>query len=175
MEKTMPSPADVRKLLHYIPETGELVWKHRGVPTFDKARAGKTAFTSTMNKGYLQGAVMGVNLLAHRVIWAHYYGEWPDKQIDHINGNKVDNRISNLRVVDPAQNQRNLGHNSANTSGVTGVRFISKFRKWEARIGDAGKPRVLAYTDCFGVALMARIAAMDELGYTRRGMFKTKP
>jgi hypothetical protein len=71
---------------------------------------------------------------AHRIIWAIHYGQWPDGQIDHINHDRADNRIKNLRVVSHLDNHRNMSQFKNNTTGVPGVRFDARYSSWVARI-----------------------------------------
>ena len=77
---------------------------------------------------------MKAYLKAHRLAWFFVYGEWPQKQIDHINGNKSDNRISNLRLATASQNLSNKGITKSNTSGYKGVSFNRTKKKWMASI-----------------------------------------
>ena len=110
------TPAELKTLLSYDPETGELTWRVRGVPRIDNRLAGKPALIGTSD-GYRVGKIMTQNLKAHRVAWAIYYGEWPKAMLDHINGNRADNRIVNLRTVSPVQNSQNQRPHKSNTSG----------------------------------------------------------
>ena len=85
--------------------------------------------------GYLQIYVLNKNYLAHRLAWFFYYGVWPEKQIDHINENKKDNRICNLRDVSQSinlANQKNPQRN--NTSGYRGVSYKKRDAKFQAQI-----------------------------------------
>jgi len=76
--------------------------------------------------------------LAHRLAWFYVYGEFPT-MIDHIDGNRTNNKISNLRQVSSKENQCNLTIAANNTSGITGVSFSKERSKWEAKIQIDGK------------------------------------
>ena len=103
----------LRMELTYNPQTG--VFTRRG----DTKVSGRIA-----TKGYRQIMVLGKRYMAHRLAWLYIHGEWPADQLDHINRNKDDNRIENLREVSNKQNQENIPHWSHNTSGRRGVRFL---------------------------------------------------
>ncbi|WP_446719173.1 HNH endonuclease signature motif containing protein [Halocynthiibacter sp. C4] len=105
---------------------------------------------------------------AHRVIWAMFYGRWPAKDIDHINGDRTDNRISNLRHVSRAENARNSSRSSANTSGRTGVYKVKKSGKWNARIRVDGRFINLGFFKEFEAACAARAVAESKYGFSAR-------
>jgi hypothetical protein len=162
----------LRKLIRYNAETGKLYWLERPTSMFHCARlakdcadawnnklAGKEAFTSITSRGYRQGRIFGQQYIGHRVAWAIYYGEWPDFEIDHINGVRSDNRLENLRAVTPAENRRNIRTPSHNTSGVMGVVWNKQYGKWQAQIGVAGKNINLGRYSNFAEAVAARKTA----------------
>lgn len=120
----------VRELLHYCPITGEFLWKsYRNPQAIEGQRAGHISNTG----GYLVIGIDNKVMQAHRLAWLHYFGAWPTEQIDHINHNKLDNRISNLREVSQRQNLHNKSKSKANSSGNTGV-YKTNTGKWIARI-----------------------------------------
>lgn len=88
---------------------------------------------NTDKDGYLSITVDGVSYRAHRLDWLYVYGEFPKGLIDHINGVADDNRITNLRVVDDAQNLKNQKIRSNNKSGFKGVSWSNQRQQWRAR------------------------------------------
>lgn len=166
------SPTILRKLLRYEAETGKLYWRKRTpdvhpnqLSQWNGRLAGKEAFKIAHPEGYLSGGVYGRLYLAHRIIWAIVYGAWPAGQIDHINGNRADNRISNLRVVSNAENGKNQKRPADNASGVIGVYWNKRAKKWHARISVSGKVTSLGYFKNINDAASARKAAEAEYGY----------
>ena len=165
LDKQMPTPDTLRNRLRYDPETGNLYW----IP--DQCRpeqsegwwVGKQA-GYVDRTGYRRLSLSGKKYLAHRIAWAIHYGSWPINEIDHINGNKLDNRIVNLRNVSRADNNRNLPRRKSNTSGVTGVRRV-KLGKWRAMIKIDGKHHLLGSFVNFEDAVAARKAAEVEYGF----------
>ena len=134
----------LRALLHYDPDTGFFRWRE-GI---DHWRAGLPA--GTLYKQRPNGPkrvaiiigtaseekykVIGVRrrvYKAHRLAWLYVYGEWPDGEVDHINGDPADNRIVNLRVATSAENCRNRGLRADNTSGIKGVSWSKRSKRWK--------------------------------------------
>lgn len=107
---------------------------------------------------------------AARVIYEMKNGKIPDGMvIDHINGDSLDNRIQNLRVVDRTINARNRKTESTNTSGITGVNFHKESKKWRAVIHvGGGKQLWLGLFKHKNEAAIARRAAEKVLGYNTR-------
>jgi hypothetical protein len=117
----------LRQAFDYNPETGQLIRKIARCKTDLGPVMG-----SAHGKGYLLVSVLGRPYLYHRLVWLHVHGEWPKYQLDHIDGNKKNNRIENLRDVDGCINQQNMRtarkHNSTGILGVTpnGVGFRAR-------------------------------------------------
>ena len=177
-KKPIPTPEELRQLLRYDPETGRLFWLPRDVSwfrdgwntaqsscrTWNTKNAGREAFT-TVSRGYHVGRVMDVLLRAHRVAWAVHYGYWPSMNIDHINGDRSDNRIFNLRDVDQSVNLKNTRRSSRNTSGVTGVSWNRECSKWQANIKSEQKITYLGLFDQLCDAKTARKQAEARMGF----------
>lgn len=126
-----------RHHFHYEPETGEIVWR---VPTRNGLSAGDVA--GYVASGYKRIALFGQCHKAHQIAWLIHYGTWPTASIDHINGDRVDNRIANLRVAGNSINSQNRANPSRNnrTGGYLGVCSTSKGRKpFRAQIKVNGK------------------------------------
>lgn len=120
--------------------------------------AGKEA-KCLCDNGYLKISIKKDRYLAHRIVWALYYGEDPVNTPDHINGLRNDNRINNLRDATRTEQSRNSRINKNNTTGVTGVSFNKRLKLWEANIGVNYKKIHLGWFDNFCSAVGARQAA----------------
>jgi hypothetical protein len=136
------------KLVCYDPETGIFTWISREetsyqIKNWNKIFAGKPILGRDSN-GYVRISTRvngkNKNYAAHRLAWLYIYGEWPNSDIDHINRIKSDNRISNLRLANDSLNHHNKGLSRNNTSGVKGVRWLKRDKKWRAVINCYGKP-----------------------------------
>ena len=126
---------------------------------------------STNSAGYRQVQICGKHHLQHRIIWEMFNGIIPDGlQIDHINGNKSDNRLENLRLATPSQNQANKGFNSRNSTGFKGVSFIKCRKRYQATISVNNKNINLGSFKCPTAAYIAYVKAEREI----RGEFASE-
>lgn len=138
MIATPKRPSDLtakvlRALLHYDPVTGAFTWA-AGV---GNRRAGQAAGTPD-GLGYLRVMIDKRNYRLHRLALLYVHGEWPPQQVDHINGNRSDNRFANLRAATPALNSEN--QRRAKSDSLLGLLGVSRCRKlYFARIKVAGK------------------------------------
>ena len=150
----------LRKLLRADFETGILFWLERpGNKAFNARFAGKEAFTAFSKSGYKNGIVLYKHFKRSRMIFALYHGKWPKDQIDHINHNRSDDRISNLREVTAIENMKNYSMPSTNRSGVCGVSWHKKSTKWQANISVDGKLKNLGHYHNKEAAISARLKA----------------
>ena len=159
-EQQLPSPSVLRNILRYDPDLGLLFWRPRSADMFDNRNgeasrrasawntkhAGEEAFRNCAVYGYRTGSIFNKSYRAHRVAWAIYYGEWPSKEVDHINNVRDDNRIINLRLACRAENNRNTRPVINSSSRFLGVSWNRKTKVWHASIRAGGKQRHLG---CF--------------------------
>lgn len=138
-----PTENYIKNVLLYNPETGEFLWKYRNdaLDMWNKTWAGKAAGTS--GDKYLKIGLLGKIHAAHRLAWLYMTGEWPKGEIDHINGNKFDNRWDNIRESTKSQNQCNRTMTRKNTSGYKGVCMVRG--RWMAQIKVRNKHFYLGY------------------------------
>lgn len=151
--RKLPCPTVMRMMVQYDSESGLLSWRKRpaflfkGI-SFSKETDAKrwntryataSAFTDACTNGYLGGGILKTAVLAHRVAWVIEYGFWPTQDIDHINRDRRDNRIENLRLVSSRLNALNRGANKSRGDHPKGV-FRSTGGNWMARLAYKRKP-----------------------------------
>lgn len=133
--------AELREIVRYDAETGVFRWR--------ETRCGRAlqgnVIGSRTSEGYLSVEIGGMAYKLHRLAWLYVYGKWPRGFIDHANGIRDDNRISNLREASHKQNKANSRRQSNNTSGFKGVSFHRRANKWSAYIRVDGNLRHLGY------------------------------
>ena len=128
----MISQQELKALLAYDPETGFFTW-------LTKASAKKAGEVAGYRNGrYTQIGVNGKVYLGHRLAWLYINGEFPSGDIDHVNGDKNDNRIANLRAATRSENNQNLGVRADNKTGHPGIQQTPQGR-WSAVIQIQGK------------------------------------
>ncbi len=171
--KVLPSPEVLRQLLRYEPETGKLFWLHRPSGMFQSAGrarawnvryAGMPAFTAKDAHGYFVGNLKGVCAKAHRVIWALVSESWPTADVDHINGDRSDNRLINLRAATRGENLGNT-RQTVRQHHWRGIKPADG--RWVARISSGNKQ---VHIGMFGCPTAAAIA-YDKAARQLRGDF----
>lgn len=127
----------LRPRLAYDPLTGIFTWK--------SGLAKGRQITKSPSERYCRISVEGGRFLLHRVAWLFTYGQWPSKQIDHINRDGSDNRITNLRDVSSRENAHN--RRSFGRAALRGVTWYATNKKWAAQIWARGASIFLGYYD----------------------------
>lgn len=173
--KPLPSQEALRQLLDYDPETGALTWRERGPEffrghkpksisvTWNKRHAGNQAGSISVI-GYVALSLVGQQFHAHRIIWKMMHGE-DAEEVDHINGDRSDNRLANLRSVPKSENAKNKRKSKRNSSGCTGVAWSKNAGKWIAEIQCSGVREYLGCFDRLEDAKAARKLAEMRLGF----------
>lgn len=147
---------DLKRILHYDPETGDFTY------LVDRGGIKAGAIAKAVDKdGYLQVKIFGVSYRQHRLAWFYMTGQWPEEQIDHEFGNRQDNRFAKLRLASNTMNARNQKKRSTNRSGVTGVCWHVRYLRWVSHIRVDGVQKFLgAFDDIFSAAASRRSAEL---------------
>tara|TARA_R110000850_G_C9740312_1_gene444296 strand:- start:60 stop:566 length:507 start_codon:yes stop_codon:yes gene_type:complete len=131
----MITQKELKTQLSYNSSTGVFNWL-----TGKQGRSTKKPAGSIHKSlGYSRIMIGGELYYAHRLAWLYVYGKIPKEEIDHINKQRDDNSINNLREVSSGENLKNQHMQKRNTSGVTGVRWESNRKRWFAQIGVNGE------------------------------------
>lgn len=144
----------LRAVMSYDPHSGELRWLVASKGTKAGAIAG-----FRQSGGYVSVCVDQERFLAHRLVWFYVHGIWPREQIDHIDRNRKNNAIANLREATPQQNQWNRWSSKA----TKGTHFFKRTGKWTAQIVANGRSTHLGYFYSEAAAAAAYNAAAAEL------------
>lgn len=162
----MITHARLLEVLDYDPDNGIFTWK---VATARKIWVGRSA-GSPDKYGYPLIRIDNRRYSAHRLAWFYVHGEWPPLELDHINGDASDYRISNLRLATRAQNVANTKIPKHNTSGVKGVTWDAVNQKWAAQIHVSGKLiKIGRFADFSRACAERRAAAEKYFGEFARG------
>lgn len=160
----LPTSARVRELLDYDPQTGAFTRKVRTAQRHQTGSRADFLITTGIKVGYRRVSIDSQRFLAHRVAWLYVHGDWPAHQIDHLNCDRGDNRIANLRDVPHAVNMQNRRTpRTDNVNDCLGVVFMRSNGKWRARIQLAGKGRHIGVYETKEAAHAAYVNAKRQL------------
>ncbi len=159
----------VNRLFKYDQSTGFLFWR---INFSKKIRAGcKAGYLNSC--GHLRLKLYGKQFYIHRIIWLMNYGYLPENFIDHIDKDKTNNKLNNLREVSFQCNLRNKGNQNNNTSGVKGVTWHERDKRWRVAIGLNNKKYKLGSFKDFDEAVCFRLAVEQCLNWS--GCNSTSP
>lgn len=154
----------LKEQVSYDPKTGEFT---RLVRSSNSVNVGDKAGCLNKITGYVEFSVFGTLHKAHRLAWLYVHGHFPPEQIDHINHDKADNRIDNLRLCTAATNSQNQTMYKNNSSGVTGVWRDTERKNWMVYISVRGKRITLGRREDINDAIALRKAAEKKYGFHR--------
>jgi len=154
------SLSNINDFVDYCPETGIMtrkkIWARRHI-------VGEQIGTLTKN-GYLSFGINNNEYLVHRIAYFIHYNIMPPEQVDHINHNRCDNRIDNLRLVSKFENQQNMSLSKRNDSGIVGISFDNSRKKWIAQIRENRKTHMKRFSTKFG-AIRQRLKWNKEFNF----------
>jgi hypothetical protein len=123
--KPLPSKADLQKLFTYSFVEGALYWNDS---------SSRLAGSVNGGRGYVRVCIDYITYGRHRLVWAYFYGDPGFQIVDHVNNDRSDDRIENLRLATESDNRRNSRMYCTNTSGFKGVTLEKSVNKWKAYI-----------------------------------------
>lgn len=149
----MLSVTTLREKLHYDPVTGIFRWRQS--PTIS-VPSGAVAGSLSKQGGHYVIGIGRKTYLAHRLAWLYVHGEWPNGILDHINRDRTDNRIENLRLITKAGNSINRDAPANSKTGRPGVSWSTSRSKWRAYITVNNRQKHLGHFSNFWEACEAR-------------------
>lgn len=154
---------DVRQYFDYDPSTG--VMKRTCKPDRWGNILPHDYEPSSISSGYRTANFKGKVYKIHRLIWLYVYGNFPENDLDHINGDRLDNRLCNLRSVTRSQNTQNRGVGKNNKTGCIGVNWESNVGKYRVRISVNGERKCLGFFTDLTEAVKTRKEAEHKYGF----------
>lgn len=144
---------ELKEQLKFDPDTGCFTW-------ITGKQIGQIAGTTATRGGYRKICLNYQRYSAHHLAWLYIYGVLPKQRLDHIDGNRDNNCIANLREADPSQSRMNISIGRNNTSGVKGVRWSKDRKKWLVTVQAYGVVhRIGFFTDLKDAAAARESAA----------------
>lgn len=175
------TPQIIQEAFHYDPLTGNVIWRldrpqehfktQRSYQRYLNVQAGKPIKASVNYYGYKVVGLGQAVLAVHRIAFAIMTGNFPKFNVDHIDGNPLNNIWANLREVSQAINTRNQRMNIRNTSGYAGVYYAKRENRWACQVKVDGVLKRLGAFDTPEEAYQCRLAFLStrpDLGYTQR-------
>jgi hypothetical protein len=134
MAKQILTLEQFKQILSYDPEDGTFTWL---VNRHSRVRIGQAVGSPVGKRGYLSTRIAGRNYYLHRIAWLWMTGQWPRATVDHIDGNRGNNRFKNLRDVSQAAQRQNI-YRSMRKDGLLGAHYDARDKVWVAQISVSG-------------------------------------
>jgi hypothetical protein len=168
--KAIHTSDQLKARLSYSESTGALIWLEIAEirpqdRSWNSRWAGLPALNFLRPDGYLEGHIDRVKYQAHRVAFCIYFGRWPDLFIDHLNGDRADNRIKNMVEANAEGNNCNRRRSRNCASGITGVYWKADKNAFAAQIERGGKRTHLGYFATIEKAAEARAKANETFRF----------
>lgn len=154
----MITQIELKTRVRYDKESGEFYWIKSG---FNKDFLVGSKIKNKSTQGYLRAKIDGKIYYLHKLVFLYEFGYIPENPIDHIDGDKSNNKLLNLREVSVSCNRINAKDNSNSLTGVKGVIYLTDKRLFRANI----MSKYLGYFKTLEEAVFTRAAAEDCLGY----------
>lgn len=158
---------DFHAMFEYVGTTGQLIHRY----TVKGGKIKGSVAGSPHNQGYIQICIRRKKYLLHRIIWFYHYGYWPG-QLDHIDGDRSNNRLENLRECSYSQNHGNKRLNRNNTSGAKGVTLNKATRKWRAQLAHRYVGEYATFAEAVAAYDAAARIHYGEFALTNQDMIK---
>jgi hypothetical protein len=150
----------LKTILNYNPETGVFTWNQKTCQA-SRIQPGDIAGCTNTRYQYIEITIHRVSYKAHRLAWLYVYGTWPKKHLDHINGNRIDNRLLNLRESTSRENQQNrIEHRNGH---LVGSSFRKDIKKWQSTIVINKKKRHLGFFNTKEEAHQRYLLELDKI------------
>lgn len=157
----MLTASRLREVASYTADTGVFIWVS---PASNRVKRGAVA-GSKKSHGYIAINIDGKLYYAHRLAWMYVFVVMPGLPIDHIDGDRHNNRIANLRLASPSENQKNAGLRTTNKSGHQGVSWVAKAGKWRVALRSSGRVVTIGLFEDVESAVSARDKAYGDHGF----------
>lgn len=154
-------PVDLREMFYHDIDRGVLIWKF--APR-NQYLIGRIAGNKNKVTGYIEVMVRGSTYKVHRLIWAHVYGSYPENDIDHIDRDKTNNRLSNLREATRMQNCYNKPANKTNLLGLRGVSITKHGRYRAVLCADGVRKHLGVFATPAEASLAYQAASIERVG-----------
>lgn len=168
----MITQQELRRLFHYDPKVGNFV-RLTALPEYPVGTIAGSIERHSGGRAYIRMNINGRVYAAHHLAYLYVHGSMPPSGmvIDHEDGNGLNNRIANLRVVTQLDNTKNQKLDKRNKSGIPGVRWVERRQRWEASIGIERKVCYLGYfSDLLNAAAARKSAELDHGFHSNHGM-----